>query len=406
MPRRAAAAKSQRAAAPPAVPAATAEAIAATDELRYSSDSEPGISRRKAGSGFYYVDRNGRRVKDEAALQRIRKLAVPPAYRDVWICRDARGHIQATGIDARGRKQYRYHPKWREVRDAHKFERMIAFGKALPRIRRRIARDLKLKGMPREKVLATVVRLLERTLIRVGNEEYARENRSYGLTTIRDRHVKVRGDVVKFRFRGKHGIEHEIELEDPRAAKVVRNCLDLPGQELFRYVDDDGEVRDVGSGDVNDYLQEIGGESFTAKDFRTWYATADALEALSGHAFAHQKEAKEKVKEVLQAIAGQLRNTPAMCRKCYINPVVIDAFMAGELRKSALRGETERVRLLQLLTRTPAGAGFAGAATRGRTAAARRTRRATRHKARGPRRAPPAKKRSAAPARPRNAQHH
>ncbi|MDB5902528.1 MAG: topoisomerase, partial [Betaproteobacteria bacterium] len=305
---------------------------------------------------------DGRRVSDAATIERIRKLAIPPAYRDVWICSDVRGHIQATGIDARGRKQYRYHPKWREVRDAHKFERMIAFGKALPRIHRRISRDLKLPGMQREKVLATIVRLLESTLIRVGNVEYAKQNRSYGLTTLRNRHVKLNGNVVRFRFRGKHGIEHEIEIEDPRAAKVVRRCLDLPGQDLFQYVDDAGQVRDLGSSDVNAYLHDIAGAEFTAKDFRTWHATIEALEALAGHSFVTARDAKQKMKEVLQSIAGKLGNTPAMCRKCYVNPVVIDAFLAGELRENALRGTgNERVRLLQLLMRTQAGTGIAGA---------------------------------------------
>jgi DNA topoisomerase-1 len=344
------------------VPASTAETIAECEDLRYSSDAEAGIRRRRAGKGFTYVDSSGRRVSDEATLARIRKLAVPPAYRDVWICRDDRGHVQATGIDARGRKQYRYHPRWREVRDAHKFERMIAFGKALPRIHRRVAHDLKLAGMPREKVLATVVRLLENTLIRVGNDEYAKTNRSYGLTTLRNRHVKVNGTRALFRFRGKHGIEHEIEVHDPRAASVLRKCLDLPGQELFGYVGDNGDVRDVGSSDVNEYLHEIAGESFTAKDFRTWHATAEALAALAGHGFRTQKHAQAKLKAVLQEIATRLGNTPAMCRKCYVNPVVIDAYLAGELRDNSLSTSVnERVRLLQLLTRTPHGTGLARA---------------------------------------------
>jgi DNA topoisomerase-1 len=346
----------------PVIPASTAETIADCDDLRFSHDSEPGIRRKRAGTAFAYAMPDGKRVTDAETLARIAKLAIPPAYRDVWICRDARGHIQATGIDARGRKQYRYHPRWREVRDAHKFARMNAFGKALPRIHRRIARDLKLPGMPREKVLATLVRLLESTLIRIGNDEYAKTNRSYGLTTLRNRHVKLNGNSVRFRFRGKHGIEHEIEIEDPRAAKVVRGCLDLPGQELFEYVDEKGEVRDLGSSDVNQYLQEISGESFTAKDFRTWHATAEALEALAGHGFDTARDAKAKMKEVLQGIASRLGNTPAMCRKCYVNPVVIDAFLAGELRENTLRGTTnERVRLLQLLSRTPAGTGLARA---------------------------------------------
>jgi DNA topoisomerase-1 len=355
-----------------AISAASAEAIASCDDLRFSTDSEPGITRRRAGSGFFYLLPNGRRVTDETTLARIRKLAIPPAYREVWICRDASGHLQATGIDARGRKQYRYHERWRSVRDEHKFERMMAFGRALPRIRRRITRDLKLPGMPREKVLATIVRLLERTLIRIGNEEYARTNKSYGLTTLRNRHAGVKGDVVHFSFRGKHGIKHEVEMEDPRVAKVLRRCLDLPGQELFEYVAEDGTVRDVGSSDVNEYLRAVAGEAFTAKDFRTWYATSAALAALAGQPFRTARESKTKLKQALQEVADRLGNTPTMCRKCYVNPVVVDAFLAGELREVALRrGGDARVRLLQLLGRTPAGVAFEGAPrARRKTAAA------------------------------------
>jgi DNA topoisomerase-1 len=334
------------------------------DDLRHSSDVEPGIRRRKAGSGFYYVQPDGRRVTDEPTLARIRKLAVPPAYRDVWICMDATGHLQATGIDARGRKQYRYHARWRSVRDAHKFERMIAFGRALPRIHRRLSRDLKLPGMQRERVLATVVRLLERTLIRVGNAEYARTNGSYGLTTLRNRHVAVNGSVVRFSFRGKHGIRHAIEVEAPRASKVIRGCLELPGQELFEYVDEDGAARDVGSSDVNAYLKGITGEDFTAKDFRTWFATSDALESLIGTPFRTAREAKACLKAVLETVAKRLGNTPTMCRKCYINPVVVDAFLAGELRYTPVRAGAARVQLLQLLARTPHGVGFGRAAQR------------------------------------------
>jgi DNA topoisomerase-1 len=364
--------KASSGAAEAAIPASSAQAIASCDDLRFSSDCEPGITRRRAGSGFFYLLPNGRRVSDETTLARIRKLAIPPAYRDVWICRDASGHLQATGIDARGRKQYRYHERWRSVRDEHKFERMMDFGCALPRIRRRIARDLKLPGMPREKVLATIVRLLERTLIRIGNEEYARTNKSYGLTTLRNRHVGVKGNVVHFRFRGKHGIKHEVEVEDPRVAKVLRRCLDLPGQELFEYVADDGAVRDVGSSDVNEYLKAIAGETFTAKDFRTWYATTAALQSLAGQAFLTAKESRAKLKQALQEVADRLGNTPTMCRKCYVNPVVVDAFLAGELRDVALRrGGDERVRLLQLLTRTPAGVGFKRAPRAKRKAARR-----------------------------------
>jgi DNA topoisomerase I len=348
-----------------AIPASTAETIARCDELSYSSDIHPGIRRRRAGAGYTYIMPDGRRVTDACTLERIRKLAVPPAYRDVWICTDPRGHLQATGIDARGRKQYRYHARWRIVRDAHKFDKMIAFGRALPRIHRRVASDLKRDGLTRERVLATVVRLLESTLIRVGNEEYARSNRSYGLTTLRNRHVKLNGSAVHFRFRGKHGVEHEIEVHDPRAAKVVRRCLDLPGQELFEYIDADGEVRGVGSSDVNAYLREIAGEAFTAKDFRTWYATSVALQKLAGEDFRTARDAKAKLKDVLQQISGTLGNTPTMCRKCYVNPLVVDAFLAGELRASQVRGgHDERARLLQLLGRTSGGVGFARAPRR------------------------------------------
>jgi DNA topoisomerase-1 len=357
-----------------AIPLDTARAIATAEELRFSSDSEPGITRRRAGGGFVYVMPDGRRVTDEPTLARIRKLAVPPAYEKVWICRDGRGHLQATGIDARGRKQYRYHPQWRSVRDAHKFERMIAFGRALPRIHRRIARDFKLSGLPRDKVLAAVVRLLERTLIRVGNDEYARTNKSYGLTTLRDQHVKLKGAHVRFSFRGKHGIRHEVEIDAPRVSKVLKKCLELPGQELFGYIGEDGTVRDVSSSDVNTYLKEISGESFTAKDFRTWYATSAALEALAGESFSNARESKQKLTAALGDVAERLGNTVTMCRKCYVNPVVVDAFLAGELRDVAMRGTgDERVRLLHLLMRTPAGAGF-GRAPAKRRACVRSTR--------------------------------
>ena len=357
------------------IPAASAEAIAACDDLRYSSDAEPGIGRRRAGSGFYYVMPNGQRVSDEATLARIRKLAIPPAYRDVWICRDARGHLQATGIDFRGRKQYRYHERWRSVRDEHKFERMLGFGRVLPRIHRRIARDLKLPGMPREKILATIVRLLEQTLIRIGNDEYARTNKSYGLTTLKNRHVNLKGHRVRFSFRGKHGIKHDVEIEDPRVARVLRGCLDLPGQELFEYVAADDTVHAISSSDVNEYLREIAGAPYTAKDFRTWHATIEVLELLAGQHFGTVRESKGHLKEALQRVARRLGNTPTMCRKCYVNPVVIDAFLAGELRTVALRGGgDERVRLLHLLTRTPTGVAFTRAPKRGASRAAARRR--------------------------------
>lgn len=323
----------------------------ANGELVYSSDLQPGIRRRRRGGGFTYVGPDGRVVKDEDTLARVRKLAIPPAYRDVWICVKANGHLQATGIDARGRKQYRYHPRWRAVRDEDKFQRMLAFGRALPRIHKRINADLRLSGMPRERVLATVVRLLETTLIRIGNVEYAKANRSYGLTTLRNRHVAVRGSVIEFEFRGKHGIAHRITVADPRAAAVVRRCRDLPGQELFEYVDENGVRRDLTSGDVNAYLKEISGEPYTAKDFRTWYATMTALARLNGREFRTAREAKEIVKDMLNAVSERLGNTPAMCRKCYVHPAVVDAFMAGELRNGNSLRVNQRAQLLHLLRR-------------------------------------------------------
>ncbi len=324
---------------------------AANGELVYSSDVQSGIRRRPSGSGFSYIGTDGRAVRDETTLARIRKLAIPPAYRDVWICTKANGHLQATGYDARGRKQYRYHPRWREVRDADKFRRMLEFGRALPRIHRRIAADLRLPGVPRDKVLATVVRLLETTLIRVGNDQYARENHSYGLTTLRNRHVAVHGDVIEFEFRGKHGIRHRVTVADPRTAAVVRRCRELPGQELFEYIDEHGVRRDVSSSDVNDYLKTITGEPYTAKDFRTWYATIEALAQLTGRDFRTAREAKQRVKDMLCAVSARLGNTPTMCRKCYVHPGVIDAFLAGELRDASGVRVNQRARLLQLLRR-------------------------------------------------------
>jgi DNA topoisomerase I len=326
----------------------------ANGDLVYTSDMQPGIRRRRSGAGYSYVAADGRPIRDEETLVRIRKLAIPPAYRDVWICARRNGHLQATGYDARGRKQYRYHPRWREVRDQDKFKRMVQFGRALPRIHRRIAADLKLPGMSRDKVLATIVRLLETTLIRVGNEQYVRENHSYGLTTLRNRHVDVRGDLIRFEFRGKHGIRHHITVEDPRAAAVVRRCKELPEQELFEYVDSDGTRRNVSSSDVNIYLHEITGEPYTAKDFRTWYATMSALAELNGRNFTTAREAKSCVKDMLSSVSGRLGNTPAMCRKCYVHPAVIDAFLAGELRDGTSLRTNQREQLLQLLRRISA----------------------------------------------------
>lgn len=316
--------------------------------LRYVDDTEPGIRRRRCGSGFAYLLPDGSPVRDPETLARIRALAIPPAYRDVWICRDAAGHLQATGRDARGRKQYRYHPQWRAERDADKYDRMIAFGQALPRLRRRVSRDLARPGLPREKVLATVVRLLEATLIRVGNEEYARANRSYGLTTLRTRHVKVERDAIRFEFRGKRGVMHRVQVQDARLAGVLRGCLHLPGQELFQYVDGEGTRHAVTSSDVNDYLHHAMGAEFTAKDFRTWFGSLAALECLVGRCPASVTEGRREVMEALRAVARRLRNTPAICRKCYVHPGVIEAYQGGALAGAGgARMERQLLELLQ-----------------------------------------------------------
>ena len=316
----------------PLEPAASARAAG----LRYVSNTDPGIRRRRMGEGFRYVRADGRAVADKATLARIRSLAIPPAWTGVWICAADDGHLQATGHDARGRKQYRYHPRWREVRDETKYGRMIAFGSVLPRIRRRVSRDLARPGLPREKVIATVVRLLEKTFIRVGNEEYARENESFGLTTLRERQVKVNGSQLRFRFRGKSGVQHEVELADPRIAAIVRRMQDLPGEELFQYLDDDGEVRAIGSSDVNAYLKELAGDDFTSKDFRTWAGTLLCARLLCRlEAPATETAGRREVARAVEAVSGELRNTRAVCRKCYIHPAVIESYMAGRLARSA-----------------------------------------------------------------------
>jgi DNA topoisomerase-1 len=299
--------------------------------LRYVSDAKAGCTRRRIGARFVYFDRDGKRIRDPAEIARINALAVPPAYTDVWICADPRGHLQATGRDARGRKQYRYHPRWRETRDANKYDRMQAFGEALPKIRARVARDLGLPAMPRNKLLATVVRLLDTTLIRIGSAEYARDNRSYGLTTLCKKHLEVKAGQVRFRFRGKSGIEHDVEIDDPRVARIVRRCMDLPGQELFQYVDDDGERRAIDSADINEYLREASEADFTAKDYRTWAASVYALRALRQHTLTTAAESRRHLLATIKEVAALLRNTPAVCRRCYIHPAVIDAFEAAEL---------------------------------------------------------------------------
>jgi DNA topoisomerase-1 len=301
-------------------------------KLRYVSDSSVGISRRRTGSGFRYVDPGGRTIRDPAELRRIRSIAIPPAWTGVWICPRADGHLQAVGRDARGRKQYRYHPAWREFRERDKYGRMLAFGRVLPRIRGRVARDLARSGLPREKVLATVVDLLQATNIRIGNEEYARENQSYGLTTLRDRHVRVSGSDIHFRFRGKSGKVRDIVLSDPRLAPLVKRFQDLPGQELFQYVDDDGELRSIDSGDVNDYLREISGEEFSAKDFRTWAGTVLTACALRELRCARtRREANGNVVRAIDVVAERLGNTRAVCRRSYVHPTVIDAYLAGRV---------------------------------------------------------------------------
>ena len=305
---------------------------AASAGLRYVSDSSPGIRRKRVGTGFTYLGPDGRRITDEKTLERIRKLAIPPAYTDVWICPSPNGHLQATGRDARGRKQYRYHPKWRVVRDETKYGRMVAFSEVLPKIRARVDADLGRPGLPREKVLATVVRLLECTNIRVGNDEYARANGSYGLTTLRDKHVEVSGGSLRFSFKGKSGKTHQVELSDRRLARVVQRCRDVPGEELFQYLDDDGARQTVDSGDVNDYLREVSGQDFTAKDFRTWAGTLLAVTALRELGPVDtDREAKAAIVQAVDRVAGQLNNTRAVCRKYYIHPTVLETYLAGTL---------------------------------------------------------------------------
>jgi DNA topoisomerase-1 len=301
--------------------------------LRYACDDRPGIRRVRRGGGFGYLSPRGRAITDEATLARIRSLAIPPAWTDVWIASDSHAHLQATGRDARGRKQYRYHPRWREVRHHTKYERMIPFGRALPQIRARVARDLRDAGLSRAKVAAAVVQLLEKTWLRIGNIEYARSNGSYGLTTLRDRHVRIRGAEVRFAFVGKSGIKHAVTLSDAQLARVVKRCQELPGQDLFQYVDDDGRRRVVSSADVNAYLREAAGAEFTAKDFRTWAGTLLAARALAGQdPGPSERTTRNIIAQSIATVATHLGNTPAVCRACYIHPAVLDAFADGTLR--------------------------------------------------------------------------
>lgn len=320
-------------------------ALTHAQPLRHARDDRPGFQRRRAGRGFSYRDLDGRPIRDLEVLARIRALAIPPAWTDVWNCPWPNGHIQATGRDARGRKQYRYHRDWQRRRGADKFERMLAFADALPAIRARCALDLARPGVPRDKVIATVVRLLELTLIRVGNDEYARHNRSYGLTTLRDRHVRVDGSAVRFRFRGKAGQTHDVDVRDRRLARVVRRCQDLPGQELFQYLDDDGRVRDVTSDDVNAYLREAAGGPFTAKDFRTWAGTLLAYRALRALQPADTAHGSRSV--VVQAIretADRLGNTPSVARGSYVHPGVLEAYLERALPGALVEAAEEQAR--------------------------------------------------------------
>ncbi|HEY4338826.1 MAG TPA: hypothetical protein VGM97_02660 [Steroidobacteraceae bacterium] len=306
--------------------------------LLYVSCKEPGIRRMRGRRGFYYLTPARRRLSSATELRRIESLAVPPAYENVWICLSPRGHLQATGQDARGRKQYRYHPQWRAVRDNAKFDRMVAFGEALPKLRRRLARDLALPGLPRQKVLAAVVKLLYTTRARVGNVEYARENKSFGLTTLRNRHVTFMQDGrAVLQFRGKSGVQHELRIDDKRIVRIVQSCQNLPGQHLFQYLADDGSRCPVGSGQVNDYLREVMGDDFTAKDFRTWGATVRALvllDRLPRQPDASESAIKKAIAGVVKQVAAELRNTPAVCRKSYINPVVFDKWRSGLIHET------------------------------------------------------------------------
>ena len=300
--------------------------------LLYVHDDMPGFRRKSVGKGFSYLGLDGKPIKDEGTLERIRKLAVPPAYQQVWICAKPNGHIQATGRDAKGRKQYRYHPKFREVRDSTKYEHMLEFARGLPAIRETIDKHMRMHGVPREKVLATVVYLLENTLIRVGNDDYVKQNKSYGLTTLQDKHVEVHGSEMKFSFKGKSGKTWNLKVKDRRIARIVKECQDIPGQELFQYIDDHGERRDVTSHDVNEYLKEITGRDVTAKDFRTWAGTVLAALALKEfELFDSDAKAKKNVRAAIESVSARLGNTPTICRKCYVHPEILHCYLQGEM---------------------------------------------------------------------------
>jgi DNA topoisomerase I len=330
--------------------------------LRYVSDQSPGIRRKRFRDSFVYVDPGGDRIQDDETLRRLKALVIPPAWTDVWISPVANGHIQATGRDARGRKQYRYHDRWRSVRDANKYGKLIEFARVLPKIRRRVRSDLSRPGLPRERVLATVVQLLEATMIRVGNEEYAKDNRSFGLTTLRNRHVRVKGPEIHFIFRGKSGKEHEVSVRDRRLATIIKRCEELPGQQLFGYLDEDGELRTLDSADVNDYLREASGGDFTAKDFRTWAGTVLAARALQEmEKVDSDTQAKRNLVQAIETVAQRLGNTRSVCRRCYVHPAIVDSYLDGsmlevlksraeqEMRSSLHRLSPEEAAVLTLL---------------------------------------------------------
>lgn len=326
----------------PATPLLRSTAKAAG--LRYVTDALPGIRRLRTGKGFRYVDEFGRPIHDAGVLTRIRSMAIPPAWTDVWICALENGHLQVTARDARGRKQYRYHALWREVRDQVKYERLATFGRALPAIRDRVAADLALSGLPREKVVALVVQLLEATFMRVGNEKYVRDNGSFGLTTLRNEHVDVMDGCVRFQFRGKSGKRHDVKLSDRRMARIVQRCRDLPGYELFQYLDAQGAPHGISSSDVNDYLRSITGQDYTAKDFRTWAGTVLAAHALQGYeGFESTTQRKKNVVRAIAAVAQQLGNTPSICRKCYVHPRIIDLYLDGTMIPALKRSAASSV---------------------------------------------------------------
>jgi DNA topoisomerase-1 len=320
--------------------------------LRYVSDARPGIRRKKAETGFTYARPDGTRLSEKEVLKRIKSLAIPPAWTEVWICPFADGHVQATGRDSKGRKQYRYHPRFREVRDSTKYEHVVAFASALPGIREKVQEHMSLRGLPREKVLATVVHLLEATLIRVGNDEYAEQNNSYGLTTLKNRHAAVDRNEVRFRFTGKSGKQWSLRVKDRRIAKIIKACQELPGQELLQYVDEDGNRQDVTSTDVNDYLREITGKDITAKDFRTWAGTVLAAMALNEiESFDSAAQAKRHLRAAIEKVAGKLGNTPTICRKCYVHPEILNSYMDGNLAlELKSRAESELRADVQSLT--------------------------------------------------------